>query len=100
MHGKALLLYGDTIIIPAWLDPCKGCWYLCEGGKVLRELPPHFFHHWKEVQKYTHPSFDTVVIPGERTHLAVATMQSYIVALYMMYPLLLLHGKTVNTAST
>ena len=55
------------------VNPYKGCWYLCEGVKVLRELPPHFFHHWKEVQKYTLASFNTIVISGERTHLAVAT---------------------------
>ena len=60
------------------VNPYKGCWYLCEGGKVLRELPPHFFHHWKEVQKYTLASFNTIVISGERTHLAVATGYSLI----------------------
>ena len=53
---------------PFWVNPFKSCWYLCEGGKVLRELPPQFFHHWKEVQNNTLPSFNTVIISGRRKH--------------------------------
>ena len=66
--ATTLVFTRDTqmiLCIPFCVDPFKGCWYLCEGGKVLRELPPHFFHHWKEVQKYTLPSFNTIVISGE-----------------------------------
>ena len=72
INGMHVSIKHNLTTTPVCVDSFKGCWYLCEGGKVLRELPPHFFHHRKEVQKNTLPSFNTIIIPGERTHLAFA----------------------------